>query len=124
MNKKSNSSNNAINKKVKTYCDTNAYDGIDLGMYPQVILSKEEKIEYLNQIIGKIHKALHLIEEEGETGYSPSPYMSGIMIELNAADPLYNNKFVIFEGISLCIVLMISFFPPNTIDVLFGDGSK
>lgn len=88
------SNNNIINKKVKTYCDTTACVDIDLGMYPQVILSKEEKIEYLNQIIGKIHKALHLIEEEKETGFSPSPFISGLMFELNAADLLYNNKFV------------------------------
>ena len=61
---------------------------------PQVILSKEAKIEYLNSIIGRVHKVLYLIEEEKETGFSPSPFMSGIMFELNAANQFYGNKFV------------------------------
>ena len=61
---------------------------------PKVVLSKEEKIEYLNSIIGRTHKILHIIEEEKEKGYSPTSYISGIMFELRAADALYDHKFV------------------------------
>lgn len=62
--------------------------------FPEVVLSKDEKIEYLNSIISRAHKTLHLIEEECRTGYSPTPYIAGLMFELNAADSLYGNKFV------------------------------
>lgn len=61
---------------------------------PKVVLSKEEKTEYLNSIISRTHKILHLVEEEKTKGYSPAPFITGLMFELNAADPLYDHKFV------------------------------
>ena len=67
---------------------------MDNNILPEVVLTSEEKVSYLNSMIGRIYKVLHLIEEEGETGYSPTAYIAGIMFELNAADFLYENKFV------------------------------
>ena len=57
-------------------------------------LSKTAKREYLNTIINKTYKILHLIEEEKDTGYSPKPYITGFLFELNAANDLYDGKLV------------------------------
>ncbi len=40
-------------------------------------LSNDAKKEYLDSLIGKMYKILHLIEEEGTTGYSPRPFIAG-----------------------------------------------
>ena len=57
-------------------------------------LSKSAKIEYLNTAISKTYKILHLVEEEKDTGYSPKPYITGFLFELNAANDLYGGKLV------------------------------
>jgi len=57
-------------------------------------LSNSAKREYLNTAIGKTYKILHLIEEEKETGFSPKPFITGFLFELNAANDLYDGKLV------------------------------
>ena len=66
----------------------------NIEILPRVILSKTEKTEYLNSVISRTHKILHLIEEEKIKGYSPRPFITNLMFELKAADGLYDNKFV------------------------------
>lgn len=61
---------------------------------PKFELSKSAKKEYLNTAISKTYKILHLIEEEKDTGYSPKPYITGFLFELNAANDLYDGKLV------------------------------
>ena len=55
-------------------------------------LSNETKIEYLNTLIGKMYKILHLIEEEKDTGFSPKDFIAGQLFEINAANALFDNK--------------------------------
>lgn len=55
-------------------------------------LSNETKTEYLNSLIGKMYKILHLIEEEKETGFSPKDFIAGQLFEINAANVLFDNK--------------------------------
>lgn len=61
---------------------------------PKFELSKTAKREYLNTAISKTYKVLHLIEEENDTGYSPKPYITGFLFELNAANDLFDGKLV------------------------------
>lgn len=55
-------------------------------------LSNKTKVEYLNSLIGKMYKVLHLIEEEDKTGYSPKDFIAGQLFEINAANALFDNK--------------------------------
>lgn len=72
----------------------------------QIILSKAAKEEYLNSLIGKIHKILHLLEEEATTGYSPRAFIYGQLLEINSANLLFDGKLatiivklkVIYDG--------------------------
>jgi hypothetical protein len=57
-------------------------------------LSDKSKKEYLNAIIGKTYKILHLIEEEKTTGYSPKPFITTFLFEINAANDLFDGKLV------------------------------
>lgn len=57
-------------------------------------LSIDAKKEYLNSLIGKIHKILHLIEEEKDTGFSPKSFIYGQLLEVNAANVLFEGKLV------------------------------
>lgn len=57
-------------------------------------LSKSAKKEYLESLIGKVYKVLHLIEEEEQTGYSPKAYIAGQLFEINAANELFEGKLV------------------------------
>ena len=57
-------------------------------------LSNSAKREYLNTVISKAYKILHLIEEENITAYSPKPFITGVLFELNAANDLYDGKLV------------------------------
>lgn len=57
-------------------------------------ISKSAKREYLNTAINKTYKVLHLVEEEKDTGYSPKPYITGFLFELNAANELFDGKLV------------------------------
>lgn len=57
-------------------------------------LSNAAKREYLNTVISKAYKILHLVEEEKTTGFSPKPFITGFLFELNAANDLYDGKLV------------------------------
>ena len=57
-------------------------------------LSNSAKREYLNTVISKTYKILHLIEEEETTNFSPKPFLPGFLFELNAANDLYDGKLV------------------------------
>ena len=41
----------------------------------KIVISDSAKKEYLSSLIGKIHKILHLFEEEEETGFSPRHFI-------------------------------------------------
>lgn len=60
----------------------------------KLILSKESKIKYLEKLIGKMIKILHLIEEEKTTGNSPADFIYGQLIEMNSANQLFDNELV------------------------------
>lgn len=57
-------------------------------------ISNAAKKEYLNALIGKVYKILHLVEEENQTGFSPKPFIAGQLFELNAANALFDGKLV------------------------------
>lgn len=57
-------------------------------------ISKEAKKEYLDSLIGKMHKILHLKEESSVTGYSLKPFIGGQLFEINAANSLFDGKLV------------------------------
>lgn len=57
-------------------------------------LSIAAKKEYLNSLIGKMYKVLHLIEEEPQTGYSPQAFIASQLWEINAANELFDGKLV------------------------------
>ena len=57
-------------------------------------ISDKSKKEYLNTIIGKTYKILHLIEEEKSTGFSPKPFITTFLFEINAANDLFDGKLV------------------------------
>lgn len=60
----------------------------------QVQLSNNAKKEYLNSLISKTYKILHLIEEEKDTHYSPKHFIYGQILEVNAANVLFQGKLV------------------------------
>ena len=57
-------------------------------------LSAKAKREYLNTAINKTYKILHLIEEEKLTNFSPRPFITGFLFELNAANDLFEGRLV------------------------------
>lgn len=61
-------------------------------MENKLILSKDAKIKYLERLIGKMIKILHLIEEREQTGINPSDFIYGQLIELNSANQLFDNE--------------------------------
>ena len=67
---------------------------MDENLSPKFEISKSAKREYLNTAINKTYKVLHLVEEEKDTGYSPKPYITGFLFELNAANELFDGKLV------------------------------
>ena len=67
---------------------------MDTNTNPKFEISKSAKREYLNTAINKTYKVLHLVEEEKDTGYSPKPYITGFLFELNAANELFDGKLV------------------------------
>ena len=44
--------------------------------------------------IGKMHKILHLFEEEAETGFSPQFFIAGQLWDMNAANELFDGKLI------------------------------
>lgn len=61
---------------------------------PKIVISNAAKREYLTSLIGKMHKILHLFEEEAETGFSPRLFIAGQLWEMNAANELFDGKLV------------------------------
>lgn len=60
----------------------------------KLILSPEGKKKYLERLIGKMIKILHLIEEEEVTHNSPQPFIYGQLIEINSANQLFDNDLI------------------------------
>lgn len=60
----------------------------------RLLLSPEAKYQYLDRLIGKVIKILHLIEEEDKTNISPQAYIWGQLVELNSANQLFNGELV------------------------------
>lgn len=60
----------------------------------KLILSVDGKRKYLEKLIGKMIKILHLIEEEPKTHNSPSAFIYGQLVELNSANQLFDNELI------------------------------
>lgn len=60
----------------------------------KLILSTAGKKKYLDKLKGRVIKILYLIEEEAQTGFSPSDYIYGLLIEVNSANQLFDNELV------------------------------
>ena len=60
----------------------------------KIVISNSAKKEYLSSLISKIHKILHLFEEEDETGFSPKHFIYGQLFEINAANEMFDGKLI------------------------------
>lgn len=60
----------------------------------KLCLSVDGKKKYLEKLIGKMIKILHLIEEEKDTHNSPQAFIYGQLVELNSANQLFDNELV------------------------------
>lgn len=60
----------------------------------KLLLSVEAKRKYLERLIGKMIKILHLIEEEKQTKNSPRAFIFGQLCEVNSANILFDNDLV------------------------------
>ena len=60
----------------------------------KLVLSVSGKRKYLEKLIGKMIKILHLIQEEEQTGNSPQPFIFGQLVELNSANQLFDNELI------------------------------
>lgn len=65
-----------------------------LATQNKLVLSKDGKIKYLDKLIGKMIKILHMIQEREETGIEPEHFIYGQLIELNSANQLFDNELV------------------------------
>lgn len=66
----------------------------EMNFENKLILSDEAKKKYLERLIGKMIKILHLVEERKDTGINPSDFIYGQLIELNSANQLFNNELI------------------------------
>ena len=66
----------------------------EMNFENKLILSAEAKKKYLERLIGKMIKILHLVEERKDTGINPSDFIYGQLIELNSANQLFNNELI------------------------------
>ena len=66
----------------------------EMNFENKLVLSDEAKKKYLERLIGKMIKILHLIEERKDTGINPSDFIYGQLIELNSANQLFNNELI------------------------------
>lgn len=60
----------------------------------KLVLSVSGKRKYLEKLIGKMIKVLHLVQEESQTGNSPKPFIFGQLVELNSANQLFDNELI------------------------------
>lgn len=67
---------------------------MDINEENKLVLSVGGRKKYLQKLIGKIIKILHLVQEESQTHYSPRPFIYGQLVELNAANQLFDNELV------------------------------
>ena len=66
----------------------------EMNFENKLLLSDEAKKKYLERLIGKMIKILHLVEERKDTGINPSDFIYGQLIELNSANQLFNNELI------------------------------
>lgn len=59
------------------------------------IMSDIEKDKYLHILYSNIHKILHMIEEEKQTGISPIGYIKDKMCEITAIDDQYDGNLAV-----------------------------
>lgn len=57
-------------------------------------IPSDAKREYLESLVGKMYKILHLFSERPVTGFSPKQFIGGQLFELNAANSLFDGKLV------------------------------
>lgn len=62
--------------------------GVNMGIDSKIIISVDGKRKYLEKLIGKTLKILHLIEENVPV----QDYIYGQMLEINAANILFDNE--------------------------------
>ena len=67
--------------------DTNTFEN-------RIIISDAAKKKFLEKLIGKMIKILHLVEEREETGIDPRDFIYGQLVELNSANQLFDNELV------------------------------
>ena len=60
----------------------------------KLVLSIEGKRKYLEKLIGKMIKILHMIEERSDTGIDPGDFIYGQLIELASANQLFDNELI------------------------------
>lgn len=60
----------------------------------KLVLSIEGKRKYLEKLIGKMIKILHMIEERKETGIEPEDFIYGQLIEIASANQLFDNELI------------------------------
>ena len=57
----------------------------------RIIISDAAKKKFLEKLIGKMIKILHLVEEREETGIDPRDFIYGQLVELNSANVVYRD---------------------------------
>ncbi len=67
--------------------DTNKFEN-------RIIISDAAKKKFLEKLIGKMIKILHLVEEREKTGIDPRDFIYGQLVELNSANQLFDNELV------------------------------
>ena len=67
--------------------DTNTFEN-------RIIISDAAKKKFLEKLIGKMIKVLHLVEEREETGIDSRDFIYGQLVELNSANQLFDNELV------------------------------
>lgn len=60
----------------------------------RIIISNAAKKKFLEKLIGKMIKILHLVEEREQTGVDPRDFIYGQLVELNSANQLFDNELV------------------------------
>jgi hypothetical protein len=60
----------------------------------KIIISNAAKKKFLEKLIGKVIKILHLVEEREETKIDPRDFIYGQLVELNSANQLFDNELV------------------------------
>ena len=67
--------------------DTNTFEN-------RIIISDAAKKKFLEKLIGKMIKILHLVEEREETGFDTRDIIYVQLVELNSANQLFDNELV------------------------------